>query len=149
MVKTSGRLDVFVDTSALVAAFLSPNGAAGVLLLLHRASVIRIVISEYVLMELRRSPRLRPLGVRRRFASFLLTRPRVLPLPPLASVQHAARVISPKDAPILASAKAARVAVLVTWDKEFLKQEVGRYLKRPILLPGEFLKRFRSGWAKH
>lgn len=135
---------VFVDTSALIAAFLSPTGAAAVLLDLYRSGQIVIVISEYVLMELERSDHLKAGIPRDRLVAFLLTDPTVLSLPTRASVQRAAQVISAKDAPILASAKTSQVDALVTWDKEFTKPDIVDYLARPVFLPGGFLAWFRA-----
>lgn len=134
---------VFVDTSALIAAFLSPTGAAGAVLDLHRVGAIRAVLSDYILSELERSKLLRPSLPQQRLAFFLLSRPEIVALPSQRSIARAALVISTKDAPVIAGAQSARVDALVTWDKEFLAEAVERYLGCPVYLPGDFLKRFR------
>jgi len=132
----------------LVAAFLSPSGAATGVMTLHYNKLIQIVISEYVLLELQRSRFFTASTARDRLAQFLLSEPIVLALPTAARVNRAATVISAKDAPILAGAKAGRVTALVTWDKEFLKDDVVRWLGRPIDLPKDFLQRFRLHWTR-
>lgn len=142
------RLRVFVDTSALVAAFLSPTGAAAAVIVLHRAKVIRIIVSDYVLRELERSRRLHSPTIRQRFLAWLLTDIHILPLPSVKQVRRAVAVISWKDAPILASAKAGRIDAFVTWDKEFLRPPVVTYLGHPTFLPGEFLYHFRTSWKR-
>lgn len=143
MAPRKSRPRVFVDTSALIAALLSRNGGAGALLTLHQAGRIRFVISEYVLLELRRSPFLRQTRFRDHLAAFILSNPEICPLPSMASVRRAATVISTKDAPILASARAAKVEYLVTWDKEFLSPPIERWVGCSVLLPGDLLAKLR------
>lgn len=135
---------VFLDTSALIAGLLSPYGAAGEIILLHRAKEVELVISEYVLEEIKRSSFYRSHVFALRLTNLLFTDLKVLPYPSRSSVKSAAKVISEKDAPILASAKQAKVNTLVTWDKEFLSKKVESFLGSPIYLPGDFLKQYRK-----
>lgn len=107
-------------------------------------ALVQLMISEFVIEEIRRSSFYQNPTFRHRLAGLLLTDALIMPYPSWNQVRPAQKVISAKDAPILASAKQAKVSALVSWDKEMISPAVERYLKCPAYLPGDYLKYFRS-----
>lgn len=138
------RPRVFLDTSALIAGLYSPTGAAGQLIIFHRLNLIKLVISETVIEEIRRSSFYQKSPFRVRFANLLLSSLEIFPQPTKAQINRAKQFISEKDTSILASAKSAHVSVLVTWDKEFLSRNVEQFLGCPVYLPGDYLQYLRE-----
>ncbi len=70
--------------------------------------------------------------------------PHVVEDPNLRAVQETARVIHPKDAPVLAAARLADVDYLVTWNtRHFQTDPVRACVRFPPMTPGEFLRAFR------
>jgi putative PIN family toxin of toxin-antitoxin system len=137
---------VFLDTSALIAGLISSTGAAREVLRLGEAGVIRLVVSEWVVVELDRI-------LSAKFSSYLQEIRHFLKDihleavddPPVARVKRFRGIIEDDDAPILAAAVEARVDALVTWDKrDFLKAKVKESVGFPILTPAEFLHLFRE-----
>jgi predicted nucleic acid-binding protein len=61
-------------------------------------------------------------------------------------VQHAMKLIVPKDAPILAAAKAANVDMLVSMDKKHIlgHPELESYIGAPILTPVEAITQIKE-----
>lgn len=71
--------------------------------------------------------------------------PVLLEDPSLTDVARAARIIHPKDAPILAAAINAEVDFLITWNtRHFHKSAVVKAVRFKIMIPGDFLKAFRQ-----
>jgi predicted nucleic acid-binding protein len=115
---------VFLDSSAFFAATYSATGSARDLVLAALQSRIRLVLSPYVIEEternlLKRAPQAHP--------DFLIVRDNVpyqLIDPAPALIADSARVVAPKDAPIIAAARAAQARFVATYDrKDLLSKE--------------------------
>lgn len=138
---------VFLDTSALLAGLVSSQGAAHLILALAEAGLLRLVVSEEVLVEAERNlaaklPESLPHYRRWREVCPL----EEVPPPPVEAVLRAAEIIHPKDAAILAAAMKAGVDYLVTLDRRhFLDNlEVIQRSGLRIGMPGDFLAWFRA-----
>jgi len=137
------RSRVFLDTSALLAGFNSPTGAAGTIIATCFSGDIVPIISPQIIEEAERNiaskfPQLAPA-----WHSFLLIQPHITKSPSLRQVQAAYELLPTSDAPILASAIVSMPDALVTWNtKHFLRPRVVAAVSFPILVPGDFLKQF-------
>lgn len=144
------RWRVFLDTNVLIAGLLSRIGASAAILDLAEAEEIVPVVSQQVLVEADRTFVAKFPPLIERYRKFITNLAPLLvdDLPP-AEIQHAARVINPDDAPILAAAKQARVDYLVTLNtRHFLTLKARAFLPVSILTPGEFLIAFRNFWER-
>lgn len=137
------KLKVFLDTSAILAGLNSPNGAAGVILAACFANQVVPIISSQVIEEANRNIPVKFPRLTQAWQSFLLLPPRVVKDPTIKQIKAAYKILPTSDAPILASAIAARLDALVTWNtKHFLRKEVIAKANFPILTPGDFLHTF-------
>jgi predicted nucleic acid-binding protein len=133
-------LRIFIDSSVLFSAAYSAKGHSRDLMLISAAGKLTLVLSDFVLEETRRNLALTMLGLtvlehiirEARIEIFTVNR---------QQVQDAMKLIVPKDAPILAAAKAATVDVLVSLDKKHIlgHSELERYINAPILTPAEVI----------
>ncbi len=141
---------VFLDTNVLIAGLASSQGASGVILDLGEAEEIRIVISQYVLIEADRIFLSKFPHLIDRFRVFIKNLAPLLIDDPKPQVVHEAnKVIELGDAPILAAVKSGSVDYLVTLDtKHFKTDKVREYVSIPIVTPGEFLEAFRAYWEQ-
>jgi len=140
---------VFVDTSALIAGFVSSKGAAREVLRLGEARIIQLVVSEWVVVELDRviSEKF-PGHVQDLRHTLKKVSLEVVADPPPAQVRRYKDIIEEGDAPILAAAVEACVDSFVTWDKrDFQSEKVRARVDFPIMTPGEFLTLFRSWYS--
>lgn len=121
------RTDVFVDSSVLFAASLSPRGYARDLL---RAGIRRDITLYALLDEIERNlARKAPaglIGLRELIESDVLQ----IIEPEAATVREIASVFEPKDAAIIAGAAAARAHFLATFDRKHLLTEAERIQSR-------------------
>jgi len=137
---------VFIDTSVLIAGLNSPTGAAGAVLALCVSGSITPLISPQVIEEMEENIPLKFPGLATSWASFLLLPPNITKPPSLTAVRKAYKILPTSDAAILASALAAKLDALVTWNtKDFMRRNVIAIAPFPIVTPGEFLSRFRDG----
>ena len=139
----SGDLRVVLDSSVLVSAFLTRQGAVAQLLRPPIADRYRLCLSDFIMAEtadvLLAKTRLR---ARYRYAdetvrdyiAWLLTRAEMVgKLPDVAAVLR-----DPKDDPILATAVAAQANYLVTGDRAHLLP-LGTYANIRIVSPRDFI----------
>ncbi len=137
------RLRVFIDTSALIAGLNSPSGAAGTILSACFIGSVIPVISPQVIEEMDSNIQKKFPKLIQGWTSFLLIPLEVTENPSPADVGHAHSILPTSDAPILASALAAKPDALVTWNtRDFKRKEVLNAATFPILTPGEFLRKF-------
>lgn len=136
-------LRVFIDSSVLFSAAYSNKGHARDLILMAAREEIRLVISLLVMEETRRNladfaPEALP-ALERVFDSIDFE----IVNPIKDEVVEAAQLVAPKDAPILAAARVARVDILITLDKKHLldKPELETYANCPILRPVDAYQR--------
>lgn len=110
------NLDLFMDSSALLAGLISSQGAARALLLLSEDKMIKLVVSEQVIVEVernlaRKAPNLLKISREMiRYSSLTITRD-----PKMEEViSHLDWISHHADVPILVAAVKARVNFLVT-----------------------------------
>jgi predicted nucleic acid-binding protein len=137
------RINLFLDSSALVAGLISAEGAARALLLLGEDGVIQLTVSEQVIVEIernlaRKAPRAVP------FAREMIrtAQVRILRDPPLDDVRQRMDWIGhAADVPILVAAHRDQVDYLVTLNRRhFLDDaEVARRSGLRIGSPGDAL----------
>jgi len=112
---------IFFDTSVYIAALISPKGAAGELVRLVETGILRMVVSQEVIIE----------------ADRVLT----AKFPEL--IQESRRLwthLSPEIAPHL-----AKVSAFVTWNtRDFMEQHVLSLVDFPIVVPSDGLNLFRK-----
>ena len=137
---------VFFDTSVYIAALLSSDGAAGELLRLAEAGVIRMIVSEEVIAEADRVlARKFPELVQENRKLWKHLKPVIAPHPSASQSKSFLEKLPRGDATILYAAKLSSPSVFVTWNtRDFLKHDVMALVDFPIVVPAECLKLFRK-----
>jgi len=142
--KRSKLPNVFLDSSVIIAAVLSPSGGSFRLFQEAKLNRIKIYISQFIFTEvitiLQRKYPAKPSSfyelIRETPINFVKD-----PSPEL--ITTLTNFINPDDAPILAAAIKAKPDFLITWDKKhFLKKEVVSNVSFTICTPKEFLQKF-------
>jgi predicted nucleic acid-binding protein len=150
MRESSGkRLEVFLDSSVIVAGMGSETGASGVVLDLCQAGLMVPVISKQVVIETDRAISAKlPLLTEKLRNYFRAVRFVMVEDPPAEKVRQAAHKVHVKDAPILAAAQIANADYLVTLDKDhFLDVREHVRFVPPVVTPGELLRLFEQ-WSE-
>lgn len=146
------KIEVFLDSSALIAGIISAQGAARALLLLAEDEKILISVSEQVVAEVERNiARKAPKALPFTRELILAANIRILRDPPIAEVHEYQEWIShPADLPILVAAARARVDFLATLNtKHFVDDpEVSRRSGLRIGTPGDALAWVREQLSK-
>lgn len=141
---------VFLDTSVVFAAVLSPTGGARKLFLLAEAGVLRLVVGPTVLMECdevvrRKAPHSLPMLAQLLAAS--QTETSAAPTKSQIKVAQAYVQYRP-DARVLAEAIKAKPDWFVTHDKEhFLKSRSKLNVPFEIGTPGDLLQKFKEDFT--
>ena len=141
---------VFLDTSVIIAAVLSPGGGARKLFLLAEAGILSLVVGPTVLQECDQVVRRKAPGSSSKLAQLLAAAGTETSSPPTkrqiktaqASVQYV------PDARVLAEAIRAEPDWFVTHDKvHFLKSR--RTIKLPFEMgtPGDLIQSFKDGFT--
>ena len=108
---------IFLDSSVIIAACGSRNGASHAIIVMAAIGLIKVLISEQVIEECDRSitkklPKALPI-----FKQILSSiNPEILPNPAIADVVKWETIIEPKDAPILAAALLAQSDRLLSFN---------------------------------
>ena len=144
-------IEVFFDSSALVAGVISPTGAARALLVLAEAGRFRLIVSEQVIAETeralaRKAPRALPLYRETLRATGL----RIVRSPtPEVCAAHGDIIAHAADVPIVVAAMKAGVDYLVTLNRRhFLDDpQVARRSGLRIGTPGDALHWLRERFA--
>jgi predicted nucleic acid-binding protein len=136
---------IFIASSVLFTAANSAKGHSHDLMLISAAGKLTLVLSDFVLEETRRNLALTQPGLtvleriirEARIEIVSVTRKQVL---------DAMKWIVPKDAPILAAAKAAQVDMLVSLDKKHILDhpKLETYINTPILTPAEAFQKLKA-----
>ncbi|MBM3144574.1 MAG: putative toxin-antitoxin system toxin component, PIN family [Chloroflexi bacterium] len=114
------RLEVFLDTSVMIAAVMSPTGGARLLLHMGEAGIIRLITGKSVIQEAdevlrRKAAHLLPLLARLMDAA----RIEISKLPSATNIQVAEQIIEyPPDRLVLAEAIQSNADWFVTHDRE-------------------------------
>ena len=142
------EINLFLDSSALIAGIVSSTGAARVLLLLAEGGQIAVTISEQVLTETERAiARKVPLALSDLRQAILASQAQIVRDPSPNEVSAHSNLIShPADIPIVLAAMQARVDYLVTLNrKHFIDDpEVARKSGLNIGTPGDALSWVRG-----
>jgi len=141
---------VFLDTSVLFAAVLSPTGGARKLFLLAEAGILKLVVGPTVLTECDEVIRRKAPGSAPRLAQLLAAAQTETSAPPSKSQIKTAQayVRSVPDARVLAEAIHAKPDWFGTHDKEhFLKSRSKIKLPFEIGTPGDLIQRFKEDFS--
>jgi predicted nucleic acid-binding protein len=141
---------VFLDTSVLFAAVLSPTGGARKLFLLAEAGVLKLVVGPTVLKECDEVIRRKAPGSSSRLAQLLAAAQTETSAPPSKRQIKTAQsyIRYPPDAHVLAEAIHAKPDWFVTHDKEhFLKGRSKIKLPFEIGTPGDLIQRFKEDFS--
>ena len=114
------KLNIFLDSSALIAGVLSETGAAHVLLLLGESEDILLTVSEMVIVESERSIALKsPQNIPILRNSIVTSNLKIVRDPSAKEVETNLYLISdPNDVPVLLAAMKAKVDYLVTHNRK-------------------------------
>jgi predicted nucleic acid-binding protein len=138
------KIELFFDSSALIAGIISAKGAARVLLLLSEVEKIRIIVSEQVIVEVERNiARKAPQALPYARELIRAANIRIVRDPQFDQVrQHQQWINHPVDVPILVAAVNTKVEFLVTLNpKHFIDDpDVARKSGLRIGTPGDALK---------
>ena len=129
-----------------IAALLSPRGAAGELVRLAEAGVIRMVVSEEVIVETDRVLAVKfPELVQENRRLWKHLDPEMAPDPAAGQVRPFLEKLSKGDASILCAAYLAEVSAFVTWNtRDFMAHGVSSLVNFPIVVPSDCLMLFRK-----
>jgi predicted nucleic acid-binding protein len=137
---------IFFDTSVYIAALLSPRGAAGELVRLAEAGIIRMVVSETVIIEADRVVAVKfPELIQESRGLWKHLNPQIAPDPVGSQIKPFLDQLPRGDASILGAAHLAEVQAFVTWNtRDFLAPGVSSLVNFPIVVPADCLKLFRK-----
>ncbi len=137
---------IFFDTSVYIAALLSSEGAAAELIRLAEAGVIRMVVSEEVIVESDRVLSAKfPQLIQESRKLWKNLSPEVVPNPTAHQVKLFIEKLPKGDASILCAAQLAKVSAFVTWNtRDFMNHQVTPLVDFPIVVPADCLKLFRN-----
>ena len=127
-------LPVCLDADVLIAGLLSRTGASHAILVLGELGLLRLVLPEAAVAEVRRNlaaklPEVTPL-----FEEFLRAVPLQIHRPTLRDRERASELADPKDVPILAAAIGAGARLLVTHNVRHFRSGEGVRIVRPRTL---------------
>ena len=137
---------IFFDTSVYIAALLSPKGAAGELVRLAEAGVIRMIVSQEVIVETDRVLAVKfPDLIQESRALWKHLHPEMTANPTENQMKPFLKKLARGDASILCAAHTAKVSAFVTWNtRDFLTSGVPSLVNFPILIPADCLALFRK-----
>jgi predicted nucleic acid-binding protein len=142
------KINIFLDSSALIAGIISETGAAHVLLQLGETEDVVLIISEVVINETNRSiVRKSPENLEDVQEEVARARIQIVPDPPDEEIQANLYLMDdPNDVPILLAAMKAKVDYLATHDhKHFLDNpKVAERSGLKIGTPGDVLAWIRE-----
>jgi predicted nucleic acid-binding protein len=137
---------VFFDTSVYIAALLSPKGAAGELVRLAEAGVIKMVVSQEVIIESDRVLSAKfPDLIQESRRLWKHLHPEIAAEPSSNQLKYFLEVLHDGDARILCAAHLAKVSAFVTWNtRDFMVPKVTSLIELPVVVPANCLKLFRK-----
>jgi len=136
---------IFIDSSVLFTAANSAKGHSRDLMLMSAAGKVTLILSNFVLEETRRNLASTRTGLTVLDRIIQEARIEVISVTN-QQVRRAVRLIVPKDAPILAAAKAAKVDMLVSLDNKHIlgRPELENYFNALILTPIELFAKLKE-----
>ncbi len=140
------KIKIFIDSSVIISAMISSEGASRQVLTLCEAETLDGVISDKVIEEVGRVIMIKFPKMKGDFEALL----RIVKFKIIKKISgdlllRAKKWISDEnDVPILAAAKFAKVDVLLTLDiRHFIRDpDVSKKSKLKIMTPGEFMRGF-------
>lgn len=134
---------IFIDSSVLIAAAISPSGSARDLIMKSFRDDIKVVISNLVLEETQRNLANKAPKALPALQLFLeVLNPEVVN-PTKTLVLKVSRVVELKDAPIVAGAISSKADYLVSYDQKHLlqhKKEIEANFKIKVITPDEIVR---------
>lgn len=142
----SAKARLFLDSSVWIAGIGSPLGGAGWIIFLAEAGELEVLVSEQVLVEVRRTLASKKIRYASRFEKFVeMANPLVLPQFKEIELLRWVFLVPPKDCHVLAGAFKAKADALISLDQEhILTPKVRNSFPIPLLTPGEFLAAFHA-----
>jgi predicted nucleic acid-binding protein len=138
-----GAPRIFFDASVLIAASVSPSGGSALVTRVCTRGLARAQVTRLILWEAERNLKAKfPASALLEFYTMLgALEPRVVPDPSPAEIRRASEVVSPRDAHVLAGARAGKASHLLTLDRRHFPDPKTRAAILPIVVctPGEFL----------
>ena len=140
---------IFFDTSAYIAALISPKGAAGELIRLVEAGILRMVVSQEVIIETDRVLTLKfPELIQENRRLWKHLAPEISPDPTTSQAKLFLESLPKGDAIILCSVHLAKVSAFITWNtRDFMGKHIASLVDFPIVVPADGLKLFRK-WVE-
>lgn len=136
-------LKVFIDSSVLIAAAISPTGSARDLIISSLNNKFKVILSDLVLEETARNlSNKAPIALPALQLFLEALNPEVVS-PPKSLILKVSKVIDLRDAPIVAGAISSKADYLVSFDRKHLlqqKQEIQSHFKLKVVTPDELLK---------
>ncbi len=142
---TDRRVKVFLDSNVILSGLLSEKSYPRIILDLCCLNLrgIQFLTGEYNLLEIERNLEKKlpqALKVYEKYLPFLNLR--IVPLPDKKTVMKWSKIITPKDAPVIASAGKSNADILVTEDKkDFAPLRSTKTCPFEILSPSEFVNK--------
>jgi|GEM_PF-379594 predicted nucleic acid-binding protein len=140
--KPTRKAIVFVDSSVLLAASLSSTGSAADLITYSEQGEITLCLCQMVLEEVGRNLHLKaPQGIPR-FGQIRDRLAGTLAEPGQDLIDAVARIVEPKDAPIVAAAITAQAQHIVSYDRRHLvyrSDAIEAAFGIPVLTPADLI----------
>jgi predicted nucleic acid-binding protein len=114
----------------LIAAAISANGHARTLVLRGLRGEEAIAVSSFVLTECERNLARKAARALPAFAFFREMMEPVIVNPTRQQIEEAAEVVDPKDAPVVAGARAARAEWIISYDRRHLLSQRAQIFTR-------------------
>lgn len=144
------KVNIFLDSSALIAGVLSATGAAHALLMFGEDESILLTVSEWVVIESEEAlSRKSPKNIKALRNSLVASKFQVVPDPSNKEIQANLYLMDdPDDVPILLAAINAKVDYLVTHDRKHSLDDskVAERSGLKIGTPGDVLAWIRENW---
>lgn len=140
-------LRVFVDTSVLFSGLHSASGAARDVLAAAARADLHLVVSSYVLGEVRRNLAEKSAVGSARLSIVIATGDLTLIDPDEGMIERVRELVDPKDAPVVAAAVVARVPIIATYDQRHLlsrAEEIRAAFGVEVLTPRDVLDRMAA-----
>lgn len=134
---------VFIDSSVLIAAAISPKGSARDLILSSFRGEVKVVISDLVLEEVERNLSKKTPKALPAFQLFKEVLNPEIVSPKKSLVQKVAKIVDIKDAPIVAGAVQAKADYLVSFDRKHIlqhKEDIEANFKIKVSTPDEVIQ---------
>lgn len=142
-IKKPGSPKIFIDSSVLIAAAISPKGNAREIINQGFAKALDLYISPDVLEETERNLKLKAPHALEEFYNFKEAFIAKIVVPPRRLILKVAKLVNIKDAPIVAAAIQTKADFLVTYDQKHLLQcakNIEKNFKVKTYTPDQFFK---------